>query len=191
MIKDTNHRHTRAYENPDLDSSYKENDIGQTLYDIVMDLKPKKIVEFGALNGYSAICMAQALRNLGKGQIDSYDLWGKYEFKHTTIDEARQNARLYDVQDYIEFHYGDIFLYQAKDWDLMHVDVSNDGDKIKKIYERFKDHPGTIIFEGGTIERDNVEWVKKFKRKPIMHCGVPYEVLNPAFPGLSIIKKHA
>lgn len=189
MIGDTGLRRTKDYENPEIESSYRKNDIGRTLYELVLDMKPKKIVEFGSLNGYSAICMAQALRNIGKGVIESYDLWGKYEFTHSTIDEARRNARLYDVQDYIEFKYGDIFLFDRTDWDLMHVDISNDGDKLLKIAQKFKDHSGTIIFEGGSEARDNVEWMLKYKKKPIRSPGMRYDILNPEFPSLSIMRK--
>ena len=43
------------YKEPKVYSSYSENNIGQTLYDIVMKLKPKKIIEIGVLEGYSTI----------------------------------------------------------------------------------------------------------------------------------------
>ena len=48
------------YRQPDVYSSYRKNNIGQTLYDIVTKLKPKKIIEIGVLEGYSTISMAQA-----------------------------------------------------------------------------------------------------------------------------------
>lgn len=55
------------YTNPDIESSYRDNDLGRTLYDLVLKYKPKKIVEHGILFGYSTVAMAQALDELGGG----------------------------------------------------------------------------------------------------------------------------
>ena len=40
------------YKEPQVYSSYRENNIGKTLYDIVIELKPKTIIEIGVLEGY-------------------------------------------------------------------------------------------------------------------------------------------
>ena len=46
------------------------------LYDFVVTLKPKKIVEFGPGRGYTTITMAKALHeNNIDGHIKSYDMW--------------------------------------------------------------------------------------------------------------------
>ena len=90
------------YENPDIESSFKENDLGQTLYDLVLDIKPKKIIEFGALNGYSTVAMAMALQKLGRGVIQSHDLWDTYEFKNATKRETIFNVKAYGVEEYVD-----------------------------------------------------------------------------------------
>ena len=45
------------------------------LYNIVKHFKPNKIVEFGPGRGQTTVTMALALKELGKGKINSYDLW--------------------------------------------------------------------------------------------------------------------
>ena len=45
------------------------------LYDIVKDFKPKKIIEFGPGRGQTTVTMALALKEIGSGKINSYDLW--------------------------------------------------------------------------------------------------------------------
>ena len=46
------------------------------LYDFVVTLKPKRIIEFGPGSGYTTICMAKALKeNNIDGHIKSYDIW--------------------------------------------------------------------------------------------------------------------
>lgn len=175
------------YENPEIESSYRQNDLGQTLYDLVLDLKPKKIIEFGTLNGYSAIAMAMALDKLGRGTIDCYDLWNKYPHKNSTMQNAMENVSSYGLLKYVNFHYGDFWEWKPEHCCIFVLDISNDGDIIKRAYEKMKDYCDYFIFEGGTKERDEVEWMKKYNKKPILQAGVTYEVLNPDFPSISII----
>lgn len=40
------------YVQPDIKSSYEQNALGKTLYDLVLSHKPKKIIDFGTLGGY-------------------------------------------------------------------------------------------------------------------------------------------
>ena len=91
------------YKNPNVESSYNENNIGQTLYDLVLELKPKKIIEFGTLNGYSAISMAMALHEIGEGgKIICYDLWDSYPYKHSTIEKTKSFINELSLLDFIE-----------------------------------------------------------------------------------------
>ena len=70
------------YKEPKVYSSYRKNNIGQTLYDIVIKLRPKNIIEIGVLEGYSTICMAQALKDLGdrSAKVYAHDLFDAYSF---------------------------------------------------------------------------------------------------------------
>jgi len=175
------------YENPNIESSYKENNLGKTLYDLVIDLKPKKIIEFGALHGYSTVAMAMALEELGKGTIHSYDLWSKYPHKHGELTNTELNIRNYGLQDFVQLKYADFWEWEPEECCMFVLDVSNDGEIIEKMYEKMKLYAKWIVFEGGTKERDEVEWMKKYNKKPILEANVPFEVLDPAFPGISII----
>lgn len=182
------------YKNPNVESSYHQNDIGLTLYNLVLELKPKKIVEFGTLNGYSAICMGMALHEIGFGKIYCYDLWDEYKYKHTTIDFAKKNIKEYGLEDYVELNQMNIWDWGDYDFDLLHIDISNDGDIIKKLCDKIggyiSDTKKTVIFEGGSEERDNIEWMLKYDKKPIndIKKEIPYEVINKNFPSLSILK---
>jgi hypothetical protein len=46
-----------------------------------------------------------------------------------------------------------------------------------------------MIFEGGSVERDNIEWMKKYNKVPINSIKniINYEVLNQNFPSISKI----
>tara|TARA_B100000287_G_C20614160_1_gene773301 strand:+ start:52 stop:609 length:558 start_codon:yes stop_codon:yes gene_type:complete len=184
------------YKEPKVYSSYSENNIGQTLYDIVMKLKPKKIIEIGVLEGYSTICMAQALKDLGEGgKIHAHDLFDEYEYRNCTMSEVWDNVNKYDVQDYVHLKQKsfDRWLNNMEDFDLMHIDISNNGDVIKKLYDRLTQNKsiktGPIFFEGGTQERDKVDWMIEYNKNGMypLKDELSYDIVDSRFPGLSVL----
>lgn len=181
------------YINPDIESSYKANNIGQTLYDLVLRIKPKKIIEFGTLNGYSAVSMAMALHELNNGgKIICYDLWESYQYKHSTIEKTKQNIGKYSLIDFIELKQMNINNWDIEDFDLLHIDVSNDGKTISEMYKKLQDrirNGSVVVFEGGSEERDNVEWMIKHNKVPInsIRKDIEYTILNRDFPSISQI----
>ena len=80
------------YQNPDVESSYKENNLGKDLYDAVLKHKPKKIIEFGSFYGYSTIAMAMALDEIGEGTIQVYDLFDSYIYTHSAHKHTSQES---------------------------------------------------------------------------------------------------
>lgn len=183
------------YSKLDIQSSYQQNDIGQTLYDYVRENKPNKIIEFGCLYGYSTVAMALALKMNGFGKIYCYDLWEEYPYKHTTQSATLNNLKKYEIQDYVELVQGDYYdwIQDPGSFDLLHLDISNDGSVIKATYNALIDHienGSVVLFEGGSDERDNVEWMVKYNKTPIQSVKehTSYDVLNPRFPSLSIMQ---
>jgi hypothetical protein len=86
--------------------------------------------------------------------------------------------------DYFEW------LKNPESFDLIHLDISNTGDTILKTYNLLP--KGSIVmFEGGSIERDNIEWMKKYNATPInsIKNTIDYQVIDSNFPSLSIFKK--
>ena len=179
--------------NLDIESSYSINDLGTFLYDTVLEYKPTKIVEFGTLYGYSAICMGLALKALGRGSMTCYDLWEEYPYKHSRLADVQHNIERYSVCDVVTLKKGDLFSenWSDLDFDFCHIDVSNDGDKIEKAYNIFRDKIVTripILFEGGSDERDAIAWMTKYNKSPIaaVKNHVHYGVVNSKFPSISM-----
>ena len=82
------------------------------------------------------------------------------------------------------------FLENPIDFDLLHLDISNDGEIIEKTIESLKNHlerGSNIIFEGGSKERDNEEWMIKYNKKPINSIKYDYKVLTEKWPSMSLI----
>jgi len=179
----------------DIESSYRENHLGRTLHQLVLAMKPDLIVEFGVLYGYSSICMALALQKLGHGRIIACDLWNDYAYKHGDPSIVNKNLKQYGVEDYVELHHVDFneWLADPTSFDLLHVDISNDGSTYQQAFGALKDRldkGAVLVMEGGTAERDQVEWMKLYGKVPIERVKeeVGYEILDPAFPALSIMR---
>jgi predicted O-methyltransferase YrrM len=182
------------YKNPDdVQSSYGANDLGRTFYDIVLKHKPKKIVEWGTLYGYSTIAMAMALDELGEGHIVAYDLFEKYPYHHSTLAGTQANIDRYEVSSYVTLKQGDFkeWIINPEPFDLLHVDLSNHGETIKDLYKGVKDSVAAgaiVIFEGGAKgEREQIPWMVKYGFPKIRESGVPYTVIDARFPSLSMI----
>lgn len=185
------------YKEPQVYSSYRENNIGKTLYDIVIKLRPKNIIEIGVLEGYSTICMAQALKDLGdrSAKVYAHDLFDEYKYRSCSMTKVWDNLNKYGVQDYVQLKLMsfDRWLNRMEDFDLMHIDISNNGDVIEKVYNRLSRNKsiktGPIFFEGGTQERDKVEWMIEYDKREMypLKDELSYDIVDSRFPGLSVL----
>ena len=117
------------YLNHNIPSSYYKNDIGKTLYNTVLTMNPTWIIEFGTLHGYSAVAMAQALRDLDSDAvIMCHDLWQKYPYKHTSMEKTQYTIDKLGLTKYIELVELDFYNWTPYPFDLMHFDISNTRD---------------------------------------------------------------
>ena len=182
-----------TFNEPNIESSYSINTLGQTIYQTVLDYKPERVIEFGALYGYSTICIASALRELGRGKLICYDIWDKYQYKHASINETYANVIKYGLTDYVELQEMNFYEWEPANLrnDFKVPIEINTGDTIELVYDSLikNKKSGVVLFEGGTVERDNVEWMIKYNKKPFssIHQKVQYEIVNPMFPSLSKI----
>jgi len=180
------------YTDPDIESSYHTSTIGKTLYDQVLKHKPKKIVEIGTLHGYTTVIMAMALDELGKGHINAYDLFEEYPYKHPTFEGTMKNIEHYGLSKYVTLAKKDLdsWLANPEDFDMLYFDISNTGDTVDAVYAAVKDRikkGAIVLFEGGSKERDQVEWISKYNKRPIGEAKAPYTVIDSSFPSLSML----
>lgn len=190
-------------ENLYLDSSYKDNNIGLLLYSLVRSYKPINCMEFGVLSGYSTISIACALRDNKQGNLKAVDLFENYEYKHSSFASTYKNLTRYElhdqvslIQDNFNSHFSEI---KDNSLDFVHFDISNDGNKLKdfitKYYNKLK-QGSIVIFEGGSQERDNIGWMRKYNKKPISSIfedslfkeRFNFFILKP-FPSITICEK--
>lgn len=174
------------YINPEIESSYHDNNLGKTLYDFVLYEKPEVVIDFGVLNGYSTICLALACKENNKGKVKVYDLFDKYEYNHAKLSRLIKNIAEYGLSDWVEIKEVNFFdwIKNPEHFDLMHIDISNTGDILDIINDNLNGK-GTILFEGGSEERDRVGWMKMHNKKPINDSKAKFIVVNKLFPSIS------
>ena len=152
-------------------SSYEVNQYGRIFERIIAAYTPRTCVELGVLHGYSTYHIARSLKFYG-GLLDAYDLFEDYPYNHAGQEEVFE--RLADFQDTVMLIKEDAFAvssrYANNSIDFLHVDLSNTGDIVRKVMEQWnhKITPGgVVIFEGGSEERDKVEWMAKYGKTPM------------------------
>lgn len=155
-------------------SSYIENNYGEAFRAIVDAFQPLVCVELGVLDGYSALHIGLALQKKGQGHLDAYDLFEKYQYRHGAKEEVENYLNDYDLSSFVRLYQEDAWnvskIYTSHSVHFLHVDISNDGDTVKRIMQDWDEkmiHGGIICFEGGSEERDQVEWMQKYEKKSL------------------------
>lgn len=190
-------------------SSYIENNFGLVFKSYVLEWRPVTLVEFGVLDGYSTLNIAQGVKELDKlygikTKLISYDLFDDYQFKHGDKEEVEKLLLEQGVSDYVNLIKENAYKvykdFQDESLEFLHVDISNTGDIIKKIIELW--HPkmrggSLVLLEGGSSERDNVEWMIKYNMSSIKKEIETNEIINKyymyrtyfKFPSMTVLVK--
>lgn len=163
--------------NPNIESSYRESAMGKVLYDTVIETGAQKIIDFGVLNGYSTVCLALAAKVTG-GTVYAYDLFEKYEFNNSTIKQLKSNLIKYEVENIVQIKNINFYewIKNIEHFDILHLDISNDGDIIGMIKQVAHDNC-IVLFEGGSLERDRQDWMLKYNKRPINDFSDYYNVI--------------
>lgn len=190
-------------------SSYKKNNIGRTFEVMTLGYKPRLIVECGILDGYSLYHFAKATKlnsesEYFKGHVIAYDLFDEYEYNHGSAIDVHNMLKHEGVSEYVLILQGNAYEvhkhYNDGEVDLLHIDISNDGNTyldMMELWSRKISPFGKIVFEGGSEERDNIAWMKKYNKTPIRSSfpkimnkwkGWQIKVLK-AWPSITILER--
>ena len=164
-----------------IDSTYTEK-FGDILYKKVMQYKPKIICDIGVLHGFSTYHLAKAAKEIGS-KVIAVDLFEDYEYNHATLDQFVSNMKthgVYDVIEVVKMDYQQWLLSTRPKLDFIHLDASNTGENLVKLMNVVLGDP-KILFEGGTVARDNVDWMLEYDKPKIIetlkNSGYPFRVL--------------
>lgn len=187
----------------DMDSSYIKNKYGEFLYALIksnfgsFDGCPGKFVEFGCLSGYSSCYIAKAIKDLKLNRkLYCYDLFEDYQFKRCNIETFKTNLNRNRIYNFEAIKTNVFSLKDDLKYAFVHIDISNDGDKLEQLFNKIHKNlykESLIVFEGGSKERDKIEWMIKYNKKPIKDFIKKYQykysffTINP-FPSLTMCK---
>lgn len=130
---------------------------GRLLKLLVLMLKPQRILEVGTFSGYSALCMAEGLKqvHLSRGAEGVRPMLYTYEINDEMEDFTRPWIEGSDVSDYIDFRIGDA-IAEAPRLGLTFDMAFLDGDK--RTYVEAYETLLPLINSGGAILVDNTLW---------------------------------
>jgi len=176
-------------------SSYQNEKFSKVLKTICVLKKPKRIVEFGILDGYSLDSFLDSTDE--ECSIEAYDLFDDFPYNSAHLEKIL--AKYAEVKRVI-IRKGDIFesahLFDDNSVDIFHIDVANNGEVyefcIKNLMKKLK-NTGVLVLEGGSEERDNCDWMLNYNKPKIREVLQKYSgeydirVFNE-FPSLTIIQ---
>lgn len=152
---------------------------GELLFNLVQELKPKKILELGTASGYSGIILA-----CEGAKLLSID------FDHISVDEANENFLKFKVnaksvlatgEDYIKTLARD----EKNAYDLIFLDFS------KKKYHEVFPFCMKLLKKGGYLVADNVKsvYAMDFKRDILNSRNLTTEIKKVSDDEMSFSKK--
>ena len=163
-------------------SSSYDPDFGRLLYEQVLERKPKIIYDIGVLGGYSTACLGYAAKQIG-AKVVAVDLFEDYEYKNCSRNRFEENIKAAGLSDIIEIKKMSVedWLELEEECYFVHLDISNDGDKLVNFFSKVKGKP-FVLFEGGSPEREEVAQMVKYKKSRIIETlkehGFSYKLLK-------------
>jgi hypothetical protein len=171
-------------------SSYKLSKLTyEHIFQVICFLtKPKKIIEYGILDGFSLNCF-QKYTDV-TCSINAYDI---FEGDQEKLVEA------FNLYPNIKIEKGDFYKHhnclEDNSVDIIHIDIANTGavyDFAIKYYMSKLSSTGILILEGGSKDRDSVWWMEKYDKPRISEflnqCSNEYITIHP-HPSITIIRK--
>ena len=178
-----------------MNSSYKSKiDFGDILSTITFLKNPKKIVEFGILEGFSLMRFIENSSNTTS--IDAYDIFDKFNGNHAIKDDIFKQFLSYkNVNIQEDDFYEGFKKYSDKSIDILHIDIANNGDVYQFVFDHYIQKiadNGIILMEGGSKQRDNIEWMFNYNKPKIQPILEKYKnkyniKVIGEFPSLTII----
>ena len=179
-----------------IKSSYKNTIDYKDIFSTLCFLNnPNKIIEIGILDGYSLKSMADNVSI--NTQIEAYDIFE--EFNGNRANKDKLNS-IFETYKNVNIQYGNFYnlvdTIDNNSIDILHIDIANNGDTYEFAINNYMNkltENGIMILEGGSEERDNVEWMKRYNKPKIYPILSKYKnqfktITIGNIPSITIIK---
>ena len=152
-------------------SSYKNQDInyGELIEAITLSKRPQSIVEIGILDGYSLQHFINST-DARTTKIQAFDIFDKFNGNHAKETELKERFK---NNPQVSINYGDFYELHKElegNIDIIHIDIANNGDTYEYAIEHYfplLSPSGLMLLEGGSPERDEIEWMNKYNKPKI------------------------
>jgi len=181
-----------------MKSSYNNNiNYCDLISGITFMQNPKTIVEFGILEGASLKTFIDNTSN--SCNIIAYDIFDEFNGNGSNKDELNKTFSKYSN---VSISYSDFYKQykniEDNSVDILHIDIANNGDVIEFALENYMkklSKNGILLFEGGSQQRDQVEWMDKYNKPKIHHVLEKYKekysiITIGEVPSLTIVKSN-
>ncbi len=115
------------------------------------------------------------------------DLWERYPFRHCKVTDVEDRLLAHGFNNFVHLVNEDaaaaVDRFDDSSIDLLHVDLSNDGEKLTAIvplYLPLLAPNGLLVIEGGSAARDRIGWMKEHSR-PLIRNWLHSEWVNERF----------
>ena len=153
-----------------MKSSYNSNiNYGDLLSGLTFSINPKYIIEIGILEGFSLKTFIDNSSPTTK--IEAYDIFD--EFNGNAANKTKI-LEIFSQYENVSIAYGDFYKKHNdildNSIDIIHIDIANTGETyeyaINNYLTKLTDK-GILILEGGSEQRDNIEWMNKYNKPKI------------------------
>ena len=180
-----------------MNSSYNNKvDFGDIISTITFMNNPQKIVECGILEGYS---LSKFIKSSSSNtSIDAYDIFDKFNGNHAIKDKIMKQFSPYKNVNIAEGDFYEVLKkYPDRSIDILHIDIANNGNVYEYMFQNYVNKvtdDGIILMEGGSENRDNIEWMLKYNKpkiQPILKkWSKIYDIKTIGnIPSITLIKK--
>lgn len=182
-------------------SSYNINNYSLVFEYLCKSFSPSAVVEFGILNGYSLDCFVNNVPS--DTPIFAFDIFDSFVGNHPAQGLLVSQYAAFPNVSIIDLNFFDSlpFLKTLKQKRILfHIDIANNADVYKFAVESILPvFPASLVLlEGGSPERDQVDWMLKYDKPPInpyletiKHTCSSHKIfsLDP-YPSLTVISPH-
>ena len=180
-----------------MKSSYTNAlDYGDIFSSLCYLKKPRSVVEIGLLHGYS---LKQFADNVDKTcSIRAFDIFNDFNGNSANKEDLLKTFNRYGN---VSINYGDFYkvhkTLENNSIDIIHIDIANNGDVFRFAIDNYFDkltEMGVLILEGGSVERDNIDWMNKYNKPKINDTLLQYKDTHRiltigSLPSLTLIQK--
>ena len=179
-----------------MKSSYSENSFDLVFEALAFSLNPRVVVEVGLLEGFSLQCI---LKNVSEDcKVFGYDLFDDFPYNAANKKALEKKFSKYKNLTLSKNEYKTVpNLHENNSVDIFHIDIANNGEVFKYCVENYLprlNKNGIMILEGGSKNRDEIDWMKEYNKPQINTYLESIKdknnfIILDKFPSLTIFKK--